>query len=410
MRPRTETVTIGEITRALTAGVSVNSDTGEPPGEGKAAVLKTSCIARGRFYPSESKGISGLERARARLNPRRDTIIVSRMNTPHLVGECGYVDRDWPNLFLPDRLWLLELRAEFRDATYLVSQELSSERVRQQLKSAATGTSGSMKNLSREAFLQVELRVPDKRTRDIAGRVVSDAARSWEALDQLIAKKEAVKEGVMHQLMDRGSQQGTKRKLGDLFRVLRNASNSRGDCGDTGDAAYLHYGDIHSSTSDLLDVGRKWLPRIAAGLVRGASLLRDGDLVLADASEDLEGIGKAVEIAGLGDSKLVAGLHTIALRPTESVARGFSRLIPSMPQVRTALLKLAAGVSVFGISKRHVREIELRLPSLDEQRAIAEVLTDMDAELEALKARRDKTQALKQGMMQELLSGRIRLV
>ena len=57
------------------------------------------------------------------------------------------------------------------------------------------------------------------------------------------------------------------------------------------------------------------------------------------------------------------------------------------------------------------QSFELKLPpTLQEQTAIATVLSDMDAELTALEARRDKTRSLKQGMMQELLTGRIRLV
>ncbi len=56
-----------------------------------------------------------------------------------------------------------------------------------------------------------------------------------------------------------------------------------------------------------------------------------------------------------------------------------------------------------------VKNYEVVTPELDEQTAIAAVLSDMDAELAALEARRDKTRALKQGMMQELLTGRIRL-
>ena len=57
-----------------------------------------------------------------------------------------------------------------------------------------------------------------------------------------------------------------------------------------------------------------------------------------------------------------------------------------------------------------IERLELSLPPFDEQTAIATVLSDMDAELTALEARRDKTRAIKQGMMQELLTGRIRLV
>jgi len=57
-----------------------------------------------------------------------------------------------------------------------------------------------------------------------------------------------------------------------------------------------------------------------------------------------------------------------------------------------------------------VKNYEVNLPQRKEQTAIAAVLSDMDAELAALDARRDKTRTLKQGMMQELLTGRIRLV
>jgi type I restriction enzyme S subunit len=57
-----------------------------------------------------------------------------------------------------------------------------------------------------------------------------------------------------------------------------------------------------------------------------------------------------------------------------------------------------------------VKNHELKMPPLPEQTAIAEVLADMDAELAALEQRREKTRALKQAMMQELLTGRTRLV
>jgi type I restriction enzyme S subunit len=71
--------------------------------------------------------------------------------------------------------------------------------------------------------------------------------------------------------------------------------------------------------------------------------------------------------------------------------------------------------STFGTTVKHlshgdIENIELALPSLEEQQSIATILTDMDAETEALQARRAKTQAIKQGMMQELLTGRTRLV
>ena len=75
-----------------------------------------------------------------------------------------------------------------------------------------------------------------------------------------------------------------------------------------------------------------------------------------------------------------------------------------------AMAVLAQGATRYNIAKSAFMQLEIPQPSAEEQTAIATVLSDMDAELAALEARRDKTRALKQGMMQELLTGRIRLV
>lgn len=77
---------------------------------------------------------------------------------------------------------------------------------------------------------------------------------------------------------------------------------------------------------------------------------------------------------------------------------------------RELMKSLAQGSTRYNLSKVALLNSALRLPTLPEQIAIAAVLSDMDAELSALEARRDKTRALKQAMMQELLTGRTRLI
>lgn len=71
---------------------------------------------------------------------------------------------------------------------------------------------------------------------------------------------------------------------------------------------------------------------------------------------------------------------------------------------------LIAGSNYPAISAKDVRAFQIPMPSVEEQTAIAAVLSDMDAEISALEARREKTRRIKQGMMQELLTGRTRLV
>ena len=78
--------------------------------------------------------------------------------------------------------------------------------------------------------------------------------------------------------------------------------------------------------------------------------------------------------------------------------------------MKPKIIEKAIGSTFLEISKKDTALLEVLLPQVKEQTAIATVLSDMDAEIAALEARRDKTRALKQGMMQELLTGRIRLV
>jgi type I restriction enzyme S subunit len=139
--------------------------------------------------------------------------------------------------------------------------------------------------------------------------------------------------------------------------------------------------------------------------------MANGDLVMVDASEDTAAIGKAVEIRGLDDRKAVAGLHTILLRSRPGfLADGFKGYLQFFPTVRSSLVRLATGVSVYGVSKPNVMSIEVVIPRPGEQSAIAGILSDMDAETKSLEAKLSKARQIKQGMMQELLTGRIRLV
>ena len=89
----------------LLSGVSTNSENNQAD-EIELGVLKTSCVYGNTFIPSENKKIVDDEVSRASCPVRKNSLIISQMNTPELVGNCGYVDRDYSNLFLPDRLWI----------------------------------------------------------------------------------------------------------------------------------------------------------------------------------------------------------------------------------------------------------------------------------------------------------------
>ncbi|MCF6266732.1 MAG: restriction endonuclease subunit S [Desulfuromusa sp.] len=143
----------------LESGVSVNST--DYPVTGHAyGILKTSCVYNYVFDPNENKEIWQSELNRAKVNPRKGEIIISRMNTPDLVGASGYVDKDYGNLFLPDRLWQTTFIHHIEIDTKWLSFVLKSTRFRMLLSITATGTIPSMKNLTQEDFLNIVVPFP----------------------------------------------------------------------------------------------------------------------------------------------------------------------------------------------------------------------------------------------------------
>jgi type I restriction enzyme S subunit len=151
---------IGDVIDKLESGVSVNSEDIPALLEVENGVLKTSCISDGIFNRFENKKILSDEVSRAKLNPLKDSILVSRMNTPQLVGEVGYVDEDFPNLFVPDRLWLVRVRDKDHCWPRWLSYQLTTKKFKAKLTSISSGTSGSMKNISQPNFINLEITIP----------------------------------------------------------------------------------------------------------------------------------------------------------------------------------------------------------------------------------------------------------
>jgi type I restriction enzyme S subunit len=255
---------------------------------------------------------------------------------------------------------------------------------------------------------------PTPEQRAIAS-ALSDEDALLGGLERLIAKKRDLKQAVMQQLLTGQTRlpgfhgEWEVKRLGDHVTFLRNGVNSRAELTLDDPVRYLHYGDIHACTKGLLDPSG--LPSLPRDKAQRLDRLRDGDLIFADASEDLTGVSKSVEICGVGGTELVSGLHTIAARFDKNVlADGFKAYLQFCRAFAGQLRRLAAGTKVYATNRAHIASIEMRLPGVEEQSAIASIFSDMDAELVALEARRDKTRDLKQAIMQELLTGKTRLI
>lgn len=192
---------LGDEVRDLEAGVSVRSTTDkEQPSTGRY-ILKTSAVSQGQFSPIETKEIISCDVSRAKTPIKAGDLIISRMNTPALVGECGYSHSDHPNLFLPDRLW----RAAYRDpqavSSRWLSYTLSTQQNRTRIKELATGTSGSMKNISKRPLLDLEIKWPSLDEQNAIAEVLSEMDDDIDAINAQLHKAQGIKQGMMQQLL-----------------------------------------------------------------------------------------------------------------------------------------------------------------------------------------------------------------
>ncbi|MDP5207779.1 restriction endonuclease subunit S, partial [Alishewanella sp. SMS9] len=192
---------LGDFVRSLEAGISVNSvDKREAFSHGKH-ILKTSCVSKGYFYPKEAKSIIPKDISRAKTIPTEGAIIISRMNTPDLVGELGFIEETYSDLFLPDRLWQMRFRSSAKTNTRWLAYILSFPAIAQKIKESATGTSNSMKNISKGSLLSITFPAPEFEEQTAIANALSDVDALLTELENLIAKKQAIKTASMQQLL-----------------------------------------------------------------------------------------------------------------------------------------------------------------------------------------------------------------
>jgi len=244
-------------------------------------------------------------------------------------------------------------------------------------------------------------------------RAIADALGDVDALlgalDQLIAKKRDLKQAAMQQLLTGQTRlsgfhgEWQMKRLGDLGVFLK-GSGVKKDESQSGTLPCIRYGEIYTRHNNYIKIFHSF---ISAEVAQSARLLKKGDVLFAGSGETKEEIGKCVTL--VDDVEAYAGGDIVILRP-QAVDPVFLGFCLNTPAVNRQKASRGQGDAVVHIGPSALADIALNLPPLCEQTAIAEVLKDMDTEMAGLEQRRYKTYALKQGMMQELLTGKTRLV
>ena len=270
-------------------------------------------------------------------------------------------------------------------------------------------------NFAQVRSMRVPLPTTEAEQRAIAA-ALSDVDALLGGLERLIAKKRDLKQAAMQQLLTGEIRLPGFTKEWEV-KTLFDLAERKKELFDDGD--WIESEHITSEGIRLIQTGnigigsfiekeiKKFIYEKSFTSLR-CKQLRTGDLLVCRLADPA---GRACVLPDIGEERIVTSVDVTIFRPPLEMAdRAFLMNVFSTPEWFQAVSDRSGGTTHKRISRGALGRIAIKLPPLPEQTAIAAVLSDMDAELSALAARRDKTRDLKQAMMQELLTGKTRLV
>ena len=187
--------------------------------------------------------------------------------------------------------------------------------------------------------------------------------------------------------------------LSKTFTYFSTNSLSREQLSNDGKIKNIHYGDIHRKFSTIVNVKNDVDTYIKdLNYNNRYELCKDYDLILADASEDYDGIGKAIEIINVTNDT-ISGLHTILARDVKGkFAPKFKGYYFNSPIIHNQMRILANGFKVYGISKDTINKLDVKIPSFKEQEKISNTLNLLDKKIELQSKKIEDLKLFKKGL------------
>ena len=279
--------------------------------------------------------------------------------------------------------------------------------IQNKMKIMAEKTQGtSIKGVTVENIAQMEIELPPQEEQTAIAEALSDIDNLISSLQKLIEKKKAIKQGTRQELLTGKkrlpgfSGEWSKQQLGDICNIVNGGTPS------TSIAEFWNGKILWCTPTDITSCSTKYIYTTESKITESglkassATLLPKGALLLCSRAT----IGE-VRIAG---NAICTNQGFKSLVVHQNISNEW--LYYMVHVLKSNMLEKAIGSTFLEISKKDLAELDIIVPEVTEQKAIAQVLSDMDSEIEQLEKKLAKYQQIKRGMMQELLTGRIRLV
>ena len=270
----------------------------------------------------------------------------------------------------------------------------------------ANAKTATMTTIDQTVLGRCPIPYPALKEQTAIAEAVSDADNLIFYLQKLIEKEKAIKQGAMQELLTGKkrlpgfSEEWSKQQLGDICNIVNGGTPS------TSIAEFWNGKILWCTPTDITSCSTKYIYTTESKITESglkassATLLPKGALLLCSRAT----IGE-VRIAG---NTICTNQGFKSLVVHQNISNEW--LYYMVHVLKSNMLEKAIGSTFLEISKKDLAELDIIVPEFTEQKAIAQVLSDMDSEIEQLEKKLAKYQQIKQGMMQELLTGRIRLV
>ena len=314
---------------------------------------------------------------------------------------------------LGQRMVLLRPDSTAIEAPYLLYSILS-EAVQRAI-SVAGGTGSTVANLRIPVLKGLLIAAPSPPEQRAIAAALSDVDALLGGLESLIAKKKGLKVAAMQQLLTGQTRlpgfsgEWEERTLNEVC-WFQEGPGVRNTQFTTSGIKLLNGTNIFRGVLNL-DTTTRFISEAEAYGPYAHFMAEEGNIVLASSGITIDRLHEKVAVVRRENLPFCMNTSTIRFKPISGISSSeFLYHFLVSDRFKTQIGGVATGSAQLNFGPSHVSRVSLSVPGIPEQTAIAVILSDMDTELAALQTRRSKTQALKQAMMQELLTGRIRLI
>lgn len=258
----------------------------------------------------------------------------------------------------------------------------------------------SVDSVRMETISEMPIPLPPLPEQKAIAAALSDCDAWIESLEAVIAKKRLIKQGAMQKLLTRKEDWEVK-KLGEIAEFFKGRGLPKSQLDEGGELRCIHYGELFTKYRELIKSIRS---RTNSTDISFSS--KSNDVLMPTSDVTPRGLATA---SCIKEDGVILGGDILVIRFTTLIDGVFFSYF--ITNNKEEVLKYVSGSTVYHLYGSELSNLIFYFPkSLSEQTRIATVLSDMDAELEALVQKLNKARQIKQGMMQELLTGRVRLV